>query len=223
MRKKRIFWAVIVTALIFIAILLLMEAYYIVIALFVAALLLGHRELWHLLKGERPPAIDERMRHNALRAVRNGFVFFALAATFLVLVFGMANNSRAEVEYVVSGLLLATGMVYLLSYLFYDRAGPSLDERWSRMLSRSLALAGMAAGAFIISVVLHNLISALFNVEEPVFFIIAVIVSPLAFALGLIGSLVIFIKGLVTRPAGAREEGYPPRDTTSPTREGGEG
>jgi len=44
---------------------------------------------------------------------------------------------------------------------------------------------------------LHNAISGLFGIEEPVFFSIAVLVSPLAFAVGLVGSLVFFVKGLV--------------------------
>lgn len=38
--------------------------------------------------------------------------------------------------------------------------------------------------------------SALFGIEEPVFFFIAVIIAPLAFAVGLIGSLLVFIMGL---------------------------
>ena len=65
------------------------------------------------------------------------------------------------------------------------------------MLKTFLLVAGISLGAFIISVFLHNALSGLFGVEEPVFFIIAVIISPLAFAVGLIGSLVFFVKGLI--------------------------
>ena len=42
-------------------------------------------------------------------------------------------------------------------------------------------------------------LSALFNVEEPVFFVIAVIIAPLVLAIGLIGSLVLVVMGLVNR------------------------
>jgi hypothetical protein len=52
----------------------------------------------------------------------------------------------------------------------------------------------IAAGAFIVSVILHNLISGLFHVEEPVFFILAVIVAPLAFLVGLTGLAVYGIR-----------------------------
>ena len=96
----------------------------------------------------------------------------------------------------MSGLFLAGGLVYLLSYIFYDRAEPKLDERDLRRLRKFLQVAGIAAGAFIISFILHNAVSAVLGIEEPVFFVIAVILSPGAIAVGLIGGLVIFIKGL---------------------------
>jgi len=65
------------------------------------------------------------------------------------------------------------------------------------MLKIFLVVAGISLGVFIISAFLHNAISGVFGIEEPVFFSIAVLVSPLAFAVGLIGSLVLFVKGLV--------------------------
>ncbi|MEE9525115.1 MAG: hypothetical protein V3V78_00730 [Candidatus Woesearchaeota archaeon] len=39
----------------------------------------------------------------------------------------------------------------------------------------------MIIGAFILAVLLHNFISALIGIEEPVFFLIAVIIIPLYF------------------------------------------
>jgi hypothetical protein len=66
--------------------------------------------------------------------------------------------------------------------------------------------------AFIISVFLHNAIYGLFIhffgadfwdrtgvKDEPVFFFIALL-SVVAFAVGVIGSLVMFIKGLLSKP-----------------------
>ncbi len=77
------------------------------------------------------------------------------------------------------------------------------------MLKTFLLVAGIALAAFIISFFLHNAIYGLFIHffgadfwdriglgDEPVFFVIAVIICPLAFAVGIIGSLVIFVKGL---------------------------
>ena len=69
------------------------------------------------------------------------------------------------------------------------------------MLKTFLLLAGISLGVFIISVFLHNVISGIFDIEEAVFFIIAVLIAPSGFAVGLVGSLVIFLKGLFGRPA----------------------
>ncbi len=51
-----------------------------------------------------------------------------------------------------------------------------------------------SVGAFVVSVIAHNAISGWFGVEEPVFFFIAVFVSPLAFLVGAVGSIVFAIK-----------------------------
>ncbi len=50
----------------------------------------------------------------------------------------------------------------------------------------------MIAGAasFIVGVIAHNLISAALHIEEPVFFIIAIIISPITVLIGFIGFLV---------------------------------
>ena len=85
-----------------------------------------------------------------------------------------------------------------LSYLFYNRAEPGLGKRGLRKLKTFLLVAGISLGVFIISVVLHNAIYALFEIEEPVFLIIA-IASVVAFEVGLIDSLVMSIKGLSSK------------------------
>ena len=99
----------------------------------------------------------------------------------------------------------------MLSYLFYDRVGPNLNGRGLRILRIFLLIAGISLGAFIISVFLHNAIYGLFIhffgedfwdrvglADEPVFFFIALI-SVLSFVVGLVGSLVMFIKGLFSK------------------------
>jgi len=68
-----------------------------------------------------------------------------------------------------------------------------------KLLRTFLWLVGISIGIFIICVFLHNMLSGLLGVEEPVFFIIAVILSPLALAVGIIGSLVLFIMGLARK------------------------
>jgi len=200
MKTKRVLLAVSITALIVTIILISLRAYYVTVALIVGILLIGHRELWSLIRRRELPPIDERVRENTSKAVRNGFIFFTIASAFLMLFFSVNLSVSPDIIHVLGGLFLSAGMVYLLSYLFYDQAEPKLDERGLNMLKTFLLVAGTSLGAFIISVLLHNAISGLFEIKEPVFFCIAVFICPLAFAVGIIGSLVMFIKGLLSSP-----------------------
>ena len=90
---------------------------------------------------------------------------------------------------------MAGGLVYLLYYVYYYHVESKLREGELRKLTTFLQV----AGAGISSVILHNAVSALFGLEESVFFVIAVILSPGAIAVGLIGSLVIYVKGLLRK------------------------
>ncbi len=211
MKTKRVLLAVSITALIVTITLISLRAYYVTIALIVGTLLIGHRELWSLIRRRKLPPIDERVRENTSKAIRNGFVFLVIALAFLLLPFSVILIETPNIVHVLGGLFLSGGVVYLLSYLFYDQAEPKLDERGLKMLKTFLLVAGISLGAFIISVFLHNAIYGLFIQffgadfwnrigvkDEPVFFIVALL-SVVAFAVGIIGSLVIFIKGLFSR------------------------
>jgi hypothetical protein len=50
--------------------------------------------------------------------------------------------------------------------------------------------------------ILHNAVSGLFNIEEPVFFILAAIVCPLGLLVGAVGLIVLAIKNKPSIPAG---------------------
>lgn len=197
MKTKRLFWVVFITAIIVTVILISLRVYYVAVALFAGTLILRHRELWSLIKRRELPLIDERIRANTNRAIRNGFVYFAVATAFLMLPFSVILTEGPETVHVLAGLFLSTGFVYFLSYLYFDLVEPKLGENELRMLNRFLILAGLSVGVFIISVFLHNAISGLLGVEEPVFFIIAVFISPLALAVGIVGSFVVFIRGML--------------------------
>ncbi len=199
MKKKKALIALAVTTLIVIILLISLRAYYAVIALLVGTLLMRHREIWSLIKKRKLPPIDERVRENTGKSIRNGFIFLVSALVFLMLPFSVRIIEAPNTVHVLGGLVLSSGAVYLFSYLFYDRVKPGLEAGRLKMLRIFLLVAGISVTVFIISVFLHNLISGLFAIEEPVFFIIAVFVSPLAVAVGLIGSLVMFIKGLFSR------------------------
>lgn len=208
MKTKRVFLVVFITALIVTVILISLKAYYVAIAIVVGTLLMGHRELWSLLRKRKLPPIDERVRENTSKSIRNGFIFFAIATAFLMLPFSVKLVEAPDTVHVLGGLFISAGAVYLLSYLFYDRVKPKLEARGLKMLKTFLLVAGISLAAFIISVFLHNAIYGLFIHflgadfwdrvglgDEPVFFFIALI-SALSFAVGIVGSLVLFIKGL---------------------------
>ena len=199
MKTKKVLLAVSITALIVTIMLISLRAYYVAVALIVGTLIIGHREFWSLIRSRKLPPIDERVRENTSKSIRNGFIFFALASAFLMLPFSVRLIETPDTVHVLGGLFLSGGTVYLLSYLFYDRAEPRLGERGLKMLKIFLLVAGISLGAFIISVFLHNAIYGLFEIDEPVFFVIAVFITPLAFAVGIIGSLVIFSKGLFSK------------------------
>jgi len=211
MKTKRLLLAVSITALIVTILLISLEAYYVAIALVAGTLIIGHRELWSLIRRRKLPPIDERVRENVSKSVRNGFIFFAIASAFLMLPFSVRIIEGPDTVHVLGGLFLSGGMVYLLSYLFYDRVEPRLGERGLRMLKMFLLVAGISFAAGIISVFLHNAIYGLFihffgadfwdrigMSDEPVFFFLSLL-SVLAFAVGIIGSLVMFIKGLFSK------------------------
>jgi len=203
MKTKGAFLVVSIIALILIVALVSMKEYYIAIAFAAGALVIGHREVWYLMKRRKLPPVDERVRENMSKSTRNGFFFFTAASAFLMLAFSikMAYIVGLNPVHVMSGLFLAGGLVYLISYIFYDRIEPRLNEKGRGRLGVFLRVAGIGVGVFIISVFLHNAISAVLGIEEPVFFVIAVILAPVAVAVGLIGSLITVIRALVSQPS----------------------
>ena len=83
----------------------------------------------------------------------------------------------------------------------------TIREKTKGLLKKFLILTGASAIGIPIGVILHNLFYALFIVwfgadfwertglgDEPFFFILALIVCPIAFLVGVIGSIVLFIK-----------------------------
>ena len=77
--------------------------------------------------------------------------------------------------------------------LFHDQVEPKIAERRLKILKAFLLVAGISLVVFIVGVVVHNVLYALSEIEEPVFFSIAIF-SLVPFAVGTIGGLVIFLK-----------------------------
>jgi hypothetical protein len=198
---KKLMWAVFIIALLVTILLIAAEQYYVAVALVVGTIIMRHRELWSLLNRHKLPPVDERVKENTGKAIRNGFLYFAAATVLLMLPFTEIITDNLSTQHVLAALFLSAGLVYMLSYIFYDRAEFKMNHSHLKLLKIFLLLIGSSIGVFIIGAFLHNLFSAIFNAEEPVFFIIAVLLAPLALAVGIIGSLVLFFMGLAGKPS----------------------
>lgn len=137
-----------------------------------------------------------------------GSIFWALVGVFAVVVAVMVSVPFApEVErlfaggwfFIIAGFLFLSLGIVLLVLAVKGKAGG--------LLRKFLILTGAAAAGIPISAVLHNFIYGLFILwfgtdfwgrtglgDEPFFFILAIIVCPLGFLVGAVGSIVLFIK-----------------------------
>ncbi|MFC1846131.1 hypothetical protein ACFLYM_01790 [Chloroflexota bacterium] len=193
-------WFLIVYAAISILGLMVMlsrENVYVVLALVLGFLLLGHRELWSIIRYRRLPVIDERVRDNLASAMRLTGSFFFIASIVLVLLMRFNVFRDTPKELIISGLLVIVGAVYLLGYHYYDRVRPNLGERATRWFKICLITAGLSLSTIALAITLHNLVSACFGFkEEAFFFILGLLVAPAILMISLLGSLAVFIKGL---------------------------
>ncbi|HEX6851655.1 MAG TPA: hypothetical protein VF139_09625 [Candidatus Polarisedimenticolaceae bacterium] len=89
-------------------------------------------------------------------------------------------------------LIGAALVLAAISFVLYRRA----PRGWTRIF---LGLAAISAIAFPVGAVLHNAIDALFHVEEPVFFLIAVIGAPVGVLVGLVGAAITAYTGGLAR------------------------
>jgi len=73
----------------------------------------------------------------------------------------------------------------------------AIKQKVEGKLKFFLILTGASAVGFVASMLLHNFTYGIFQNEDLVFFLVAVLVCPLAFLIGTVGSVVILLK---TRP-----------------------
>jgi len=126
-------------------------------------------------------------------------VFWALVIVFVIfigmiftpqineLLFGEYNPTLLGYIFVSSGGVLLTGLgVTLLA--------PTAKSEVEQKLKNFLLLTEASFVGLPVFGILHNAVSGLTNFEEPVFFILAIIVCPLGFLVGIIGIIVLRIK-----------------------------
>jgi hypothetical protein len=196
MKIRLILLAYAIISLLGLMILLSEENLIVVAALIMGFVLLGHRELWSLIKHHRMPVIDERVRANLTSSMQLTGIFFFIASILLIVVMNFNILRGVQPGLIISGLLVSVGIVYVIGYYYYDRVHPNLGERAAYWLKICLISAGLSLSTIALSIFLHNFISHIFKFEEALFFIIAIMVAPSVLLISLVGSLVIYIKGI---------------------------
>ena len=131
-------------------------------------------------------------------------IFWLLVAFFIVLIVVIFS----PMEYIsVSILFMAIpGIIFLL--LGIALIVLTAKSVHGGLLKKFLLITGAAPIGAVVSVILHNVFYGIFihffgadfwdrigTSDEPVFFILAIIVCPIAFLVGVIGSIILFKKG----------------------------
>jgi len=136
-------------------------------------------------------------------------IFWVMVAVFVLMVATM---------FVVPALELPMPFIIFPAFAVLVALGVTLivltvKRKVGGILKKFLLLTGSSAVGIPVFAVLHNLVYALLvvwfgedfwgaNGDEPVFFILAVIVCPIGFLVGIVGSIVLAIKNKPTVPAG---------------------
>ena len=116
-------------------------------------------------------------------------IFWAVTAVFVILI-GVTFIPSSAGWLVIVLLVIYIALVGLGAALLVL----TIRKKMTGKLRNFLLLTGSAAAGFPIAAVLHNLVSALFNTEEPVFFVIATIACPIGFLVGFVGIIILTIK-----------------------------
>ena len=137
--------------------------------------------------------------------------FLALLAVFIYVMFGQQFLRMAISEEWFMNSAIAP-LIFWLPYLIFISLSVRLiilvsKEKVEGKLRKFLLLTGIAPLVMFGSIILHNLVYGLFIVlfgenfwerigigDEPFFFILAVIICPIAFLVGATGTIVLFIK-----------------------------
>ena len=113
-------------------------------------------------------------------------VFWMTVAVFLLII------SATFIHIPVLEKLMSGSLRFLVIALFFLLGSAlitlTVKAKITGKLRTFLLLTGASAAGMPVFVVLHNAVSGLSHTEEPVFFILATIICPLAFLVGALGT-----------------------------------
>ncbi len=123
-------------------------------------------------------------------------IFWALVGVFVIVVsiifipplngllYGEENPTLMGNVFFLSAGVVLTGLGVTLIVL-------TVKTKVRGRLKKFLLLTEASFLGLLVFGILHNVVSALFNTEEPVFFIIAIIACPIGFLVGVVGTIVL--------------------------------
>ncbi len=152
----------------------------------------------------KPPDISTSKAIKPTRTLLS--LFWALIAAFVATLIALASMGSDLLPGEYGGIVVPS-MFGLFLVLSIPELIFAIRERMEIRLRRFLILTGASALGLFISFMLHNAFYAIFIYffgegfwekvglgDEPFFFVFAVIVCPVAFLVGAIGTIVLFIK-----------------------------
>jgi hypothetical protein len=119
-------------------------------------------------------------------------IFWAMVAVFIIIVGSMFIRIPTGGEPRVYNMLLPGIAVFFI--LGVALLTLTVKTKIEGKLKTFLLLTGASSVGLLVFTVLHNIVSGLFSIEEPVFFILATIICPLGFLVGAIGTIVLMVK-----------------------------
>ena len=200
MKNKTVFLPLLITSVIIIAVLIVAKIYYAAIAVFIAWLIINYREIWSLIRHRKLLPIDERMRESMSKALRNSFIFFGMVIIFTIFTYATVPPDllRPDLEIYLAALLAFAGILYMLSYLYYDRIEANLGRKESRSLKIALLAGGISFLVFFFNTFYAGSIYP--SMGWLAFHRAMLIGSALIFVIGVISCLAIFLKTLLSKP-----------------------
>ncbi len=130
------------------------------------------------------------------------WTFCALVAVFLLVVVTMFWEAFREFLQAGIGRMALIYLILLFGILGLVLFILTWKSKEKKPLRTYLLIAGAAPFAAFVSVILHNLVSGMLTVlldspkvvDEPFFFILGIIVCPIAFIVGVVGSYIHFAR-----------------------------
>lgn len=125
---------------------------------------------------------------------------FLLAIVFILIMVGMFVPYVGTKLFEVAGPVLVFSEQIAFLLLGATLIVLTLKNKIERPLKKLLLLTGISAVGFFVFVLLHNFTSGLLSmiykkeIEELVFFLLAVFVCPLGFLVGAVGSVVLLLR-----------------------------